>query len=169
MTEGEFSATLKHFLALHMFLQSESELGLVMEDRIEFIGDFVQRLRSYRSLLPRNFDMLFEGDMMRIPGYGRAYSANPSDDFSLVKMRRGVQDWSHGATNGANCYLVTRGAAQRIIQDFLPFSNVIDHHLNDIIRAQKLNVYWPVPPAVHRKIIPSTVQFNLDGSIAQKI
>jgi hypothetical protein len=70
MTEGEFSATLKHFMALHLFLQSDSDLGLVMEDRIEFLGDFAERLRLYRASLPGTFDILFEGDMMRIPGYG---------------------------------------------------------------------------------------------------
>lgn len=169
MTEGEFSATLKHFMALHLFLQSDCELGLIMEDRIEFLGDFNERLKRYRAVLPGSFDILFEGDMMRIPGYGGAYSTEPSQDFSLFKMRRGVQEWAHGATNGANCYLITRQAAQRVVANFLPFSKVIDHHLNDIIRVARLNVYWPMPPAVHRRKIPSTVQFNVDGSPASLI
>lgn len=169
MTEGEFSATLKHFMALHLFLQSDSELGVVMEDRIEFIGDFAERLQRYRAVLPGSFDILFEGDMMRIPGYGGAYSREPNRDFVLLKMRRGIQDWAHGATNGANCYLITRRAAKRVVANFLPFGKVIDHHLNEIIRAQRLNVYWPMPPAVHRRHIPSTVQFNADGSPATEI
>ena len=169
MTEGEFSATLKHFLALHLFLQSDKELGLVMEDRIEFVGDFGKRLEGYRRALPRGFDILFEGDMMRIPGFGRAYSKEESSDFSLFKMRRGIQDWSHGATNGANCYLITRPAARQLVEIFLPFGKVIDHHLNDLIRTLRLDVYWPVPPAVHRRHIPSTVQFNDDGSPAPQI
>jgi GR25 family glycosyltransferase involved in LPS biosynthesis len=169
MTEGEFSATLKHFMALHLFLQSGSELGLVMEDRIEFLGDFAERLQRYRAALPGSFDILFEGDMMRIPGYGGAYSREPNRDFVLLKMRRGIQDWAHGATNGANCYLITRRAAKRVVANFLPFGKVIDHHLNEIIRVERLNVYWPMPPAVHRRDIPSTVQFDGDGSPASQI
>lgn len=166
MTEGEFSATLKHFLALHLFLQSRSDFGLVMEDRIQFIGDFKERLENYLSVLPRNFDMVFEGDMMKIPGRGDEYSRTGSADFSLYKMKRSVQDWSHGATNGAYCYLVTRSAAERIVRNYLPFSKVIDHHLNDLIRSLRLNVYWPLPPSVHRRVMPSTVQVNEDGSPA---
>jgi GR25 family glycosyltransferase involved in LPS biosynthesis len=164
MTEGEFSCTLKHYLALQMFLQSGLELALVMEDGIEFRGQFAQRLADYRRLLPRSFDMMFDGDLMRIPKKGRAYSNIGSADFSLVKMKRGVSDWSHGATNGANCYLLTRRAARRITRSFLPFGNVIDHHLNDIIRRERLNVYWPLPPAVHKRRIASTVQFEEDGT-----
>lgn len=169
MTEGEFSATLKHFMALHLFLQSESPYGLIMEDRIEFIGDFSARLGLYLGVLPKNFDILFEGDMMRVPGYRGAYSEVSSRKFSLLKMRRGVQDWAHGASNGANCYLISRRAARLIVATFLPFGKVIDHHLNDLIRAHRLNVYWPMPPSVHRRHIPSTVQFNLDGSGAEPI
>lgn len=169
MTEGEFSATLKRFMALHLFLQSDSELGVVMEDSIEFIGDFAERLQRYRAVLPGTFDILFEGDMMRIPGYGGAYSKEPNRDFVLLKMRRGIQDWAHGATNGANCYLITRKAAERVVANFLPFGKVIDHHFNEIIRAERLNVYWPMPPAVHRRDIPSTVQFDDDGSPASQV
>jgi GR25 family glycosyltransferase involved in LPS biosynthesis len=163
MTEGEFSCTLKHYLALQMFLQSDLELAIIMEDSIEFRGDFAQRLVNYRARLPRSFDMMFDGDLMRFPGNG-AYSNIGSADFSLVKKDRGVSDWCHGATNGANCYLVTRRAAQRITHNFLPFGNVIDHYLNDIIRQEGLNVYWPVPPAVHKRRITSTVQFEANGT-----
>ena len=106
MTEGEFSATLKHFLALHLFLLSDKERGLVMEDRIEFVGDFGKRLEGYRRSLPRGFDILFEEDLMRIPGFGRAYSKKEKQRFFSLKMKRGIQDWSHGATNGATCYLM---------------------------------------------------------------
>ena len=167
MTEGEFSATLKHFLALHMFLQSSSRAGLIVEDRVEFKGDFRVRLQDYLSRLPRNFGILFEGDMVRIPGFDNHYANLGSPEFSLIKMRRGIQDWCHGATNGANCYLISRNAAESVVKNFLPFAQVIDHHLNEIIDQKKLTVYWPMPPSVHRRRIKSTVQYNLNGTKAQ--
>lgn len=167
MTEGEFSATLKHFLALHMFLQSRAQFGLIMEDRIQFMGDFRVRLREYLRRLPQNFDILFEGDMVRIPGFDNHYANLGSPEFSLIKMRRGIQDWCHGATNGANCYLISRKAARGMVKNSLPFAQVIDHHLNEIIDREKLAVYWPMPPSVHRRRIKSTVQYDLNGTRAQ--
>lgn len=169
MTEGEFSVTLKHFLALHRFLQSDGSWGLIMEDNIEFRGDFGHRLERYLELLPKKFDLLFDGDLMKLPGKETEYAAIGSETFSLKRMRRGVTRWSHGATNGANCYLVSRQAAKRIVRDFLPFDRVIDHHLNEIIRRERLVVYWPLPPAVHKVPRPSSVYFDSDGNSAQRI
>ena len=166
MTEGEFSCTLKHYLALQMFLQTNKNFAVICEDSIEIRESYSKRLSEYLALLPRAFDILFDGDLMKIPGFRGEYESFLGEGFSVMKMDRKASDWADGATNGANCYLITRRAAAKVTRDFLPFDKVIDHYLNDIIRRKKLNVYWPLPPAVHKRVLVSTVQFDEDGSPA---
>lgn len=169
MTEGEFSVTLKHFLAMHRFLQTKANYGLIMEDNIEFRGDFGWRLASYIRRLPWNFDLLFDSDLMKIPGKEEMYSSLGGQSYRLKRMSRKISTWSHGASNGANCYLLSRRAAERIVGSFLPFDRVIDHHLNEIIRQKRLVVFWPIPPAVHKIPRPSSVYLEADGSPALKV
>lgn len=169
MTEGEFSCTLKHYLALQMFLKTDSDHAVICEDSIEIHGNLFRRVRTYLTLLPGTFDILFEGDLMKIPGIRGEYENFGSEEFSIMKMDRKASDWAAGATNGANCYLISRKAASRVTKNFFPFDKVIDHYLNDIILRERLNVFWPIPPSVRKRSLVSTVQFEDDGSPSARI
>ena len=160
MTRGQVSCTIKHFLALHHFVTAaEGEVALIMEDNVTFPTKFPSVIEDYlRSHL--RWDLVFEGDTMPVPWYGRFLAARADAPAPLFKKYRGRSRASQGATNAANAYLIRRPAAERAIGEFLPFDQVVDFHWNDLIRRLKLNTYWPLYPVVHRIRRRSTLQYD---------
>ena len=150
---GEISCTYKHYLALKNIVENNIEIGIIMEDNIEFnTNNFPKKLNNYLEQLPNDWDILFEGDTLKY------IEKKTRSDLLIYKKKNEVTSQCHGGTNAANCYIIPLKTAKLFYNDFLPFNNVIDHYMNNLLRKYNLNSYWVVPPVVHRLRRKSTVQ-----------
>jgi hypothetical protein len=144
---GQISITYKHFLSYKDMIENGIELGVIMEDNIEFrTNNFPKILNEYLNQLPEDWDILYEGDTLK-------YNEKKITNGCLVyKKSIKALDGKHfgGGTNAANCYILPIETAKKFYNDFLPFYNVTDHYMNDLLRKYNLNTYWAVPPKVHR-------------------
>lgn len=151
---GQISCTYKHYLALKNIIDNEIDLAVIMEDNIEFrTSNFPERLNEYLNQLPPDWDILFEGDTLKYR------DQRHKRGLLVYKKKIRALDGKHfgGGTNAANCYILPIKTARKFYNHFLPFYNVIDHYMNDLLRKYNLNTYWAVPPKVHRIRRKSTV------------
>lgn len=150
---GQISCTYKHYLALKNIVENNIDIGVMMEDNIEFnTSNFPERLNKYLEQLPKDWDILFESDTLKY------IEKKTRPDLLVYKKKNEVTSQCHGGTNAANCYIIPLKTAKLFHENFLPFHNVIDHYMNDLLRKYNLNSYWTVPPVVHRLRRKSTVQ-----------
>lgn len=142
---GQISCTYKHYLALKNIVDNEIDLAVIMEDNIEFrTQNFPERLNKYIEQLPPDWDILFEGDTLKYIEQRR------KKELLVYKKYNKVTRQCAGGTNAANCYILSLKTAKQFYDNFLPFYNVIDHYMNDLLRKYNINSYWAVPPVVHR-------------------
>ena len=157
LTPGQISCTYKHYLALKHIVENKIDIGVVMEDNIEIeTNNFPERLNTYLEQLPDDWDILFEGDTGKYYEQKRVENKYVYPKSNMWTNMPGVGLWM-GGTNAANCYIIPYKTAKRFYDKFLPFSNVIDHYYNDLLRLFNTNTYWSVPPVVHRIRRESTV------------
>lgn len=152
---GQISITYKHYLAYEDMVKNNIDLGIIMEDNIEFrTNDFPKLINNYLQQLPENWDILYEGDTLN-------YIEGKKIEGKLVyKKSNEITNQCHGGTNAANCYILPLKTAKKFYEDFLPFDNVTDHYMNKLLRKYKLNSFWSVPPRVHRIRRKSTLQYD---------
>ena len=65
MKLGQLSCTYKHYLALKDMVENNIDIGIIMEDNIEFnTTNFPKNLKEYLRELPADWDLLFESDTL---------------------------------------------------------------------------------------------------------
>lgn len=140
LTKGQIACTYKHYLALKDIVDKELEIGIIMEDNIEFMGYVPSAIERYLKDLPEEWDVLFDSDFLGLTSAGEQYGC--------------VQ--KTGESKGANFLMVNKKSAKILLDNFLPFNNCSDHHYNDLFKKLNMNVYWATPPNVHKLMRPST-------------
>ena len=160
MKKGQISCTYKHYLAIKHIVENNIDIGVVMEDNIEFnTNNFPERLNKYLEQLPEDWGILFESDT------GKYYERTTTPEQLVYPKTNmwtnmpGVGLWM-GGTNAANCYIIPYRTAKQFYKVFLPFSNIVDHYYNDLLRKFNVKTYWAVPPVVHRIRRRSTLQHD---------
>jgi len=149
------------------------ELAVVMEDNVSFIrgsaSHFVwsygQELSGSLDKPATEWDIVFDSDL-----WGLVPEAPLVHGQQLYPKEREVSrsattyrcPWHaegseyqctvavHGASKGANFYILPLATAKVLNESFLGFDSVIDHRLNDLIRLHSLNTFWAQPPNVHK-------------------
>lgn len=158
---GQLSCTYKHYLALKHIVENNIDIGVIMEDNIEFrsesTSDFPKTLKEYLNLLPEDWDLLFESDTLDYKNIGEG---RPISNKKIYKKKNEITNYCRGATNAANCYIIPLKTAKLFYKEYLPISLIVDHYMNDLIRKHNLNVYWAYPPVVHRLRRRSTLQYD---------
>jgi GR25 family glycosyltransferase involved in LPS biosynthesis len=165
ITKGEISCTYKHYLALQDIVQNEREYAVIMEDDVNF-KDYIQsRLNSYLEELNTyypNWNVLFDGDINTYYGKTGEYDEDMILEYKKVYNKttkdRSAEKKLHGATRGANYYLINLKTAKMLLDNFLPFDRVIDHYYNKMFRDFNLKIYWAIPPFVHKLRRQSTAK-----------
>ena len=165
LKKGQISCTYKHYIALKDMIEKERPYAIIMEDDVNFKNNIQEMLRLYMEELDRDhegWDILFDGDINDNYGEGCKYREervvperkiyHKSHENEIHKFPQGMG----GSTRGANYYLLTLKAAKLIYERFLPFDNVVDHYYNGLFRKLNLNVYWSMPPFVHKMRREST-------------
>ena len=146
LTLGQIAITYKHYLILEHIVKRKSEVSVIMEDNIEFLSNVPSRLELYFSQLPSTWDLLFDSDF-----YGLRFIEEPLIENRIIyKKKNEVSDQCHGSSKGCHFFLITLSAAEKLLENFLPFNDVSDQFYNHLIRELNLNVYWAEPPNVHK-------------------
>lgn len=155
MKLGQLSCTYKHYLALKDMVENNIDIGIIMEDNIEFnTTNFPKNLKEYLRELPADWDLLFESDTL-------PYIESPIDPKKKIYRKNINITWQcQGGTNAANCYIIPLKTAKLFYNVYLPIPIVVDFYMNDLIRKYNLNVYWAVPPVVHRIRRKSTALYD---------
>jgi hypothetical protein len=100
------------------------------------------------------WDMVFDSDLWNLAPEGPLepgrilYPKDPTRTSFPCPAQPELACESHGASKGANFYVVTRRAAAALVGAFFTSDQVIDHRFNDLIRSTGLDVRWAQPPNV---------------------
>ena len=146
LTPGQIAITYKHYLILKDIVKKKYNISVVMEDNIEFLSNVQTKIELYLSKLPANWDLVFDSDFL-----GLHFIEGPLTEGQLIyKKNNEITGQCHGSTKGCHFFLITLSAAEKLLENFLPFNDVSDHFYNHLIRELNLNVYWAEPPNVHK-------------------
>lgn len=161
MKLGQFSCTYKHYLALKHIVENDIDIGIIMEDNIEFRNelskDFPKTLSKYLEQIPDDWDILFESDTLN---YKKIGEEHVFPNKYIYKKKNEITKYCHGGTNAANCYIIPLKTAKIFYKEYLPIPIIVDFYMNNLIRNHNLNVYWTYPPVVHRIRRRSTLQHD---------
>ena len=148
---GQLSCTYKHYLALKHIVENNIDIGIIMEDNIEFrteiCNDFPKKINKYLENIPDDWDILFESDTI---DYKKINELPVTNNNIIYKKNREITPYCHGATNAANCYIIPNKTAKLFFENYLPIPIVVDFYMNILIRKFSLETYWCYPPVVHR-------------------
>ena len=151
LTKGEAACALSHCAALHMFLDTDHAAAMIMEDDITVSSD-VKTLLGDTGWWPP-FGMLFKLDNPRQKRrkriMGRAQGKTPTGRTLHPVMLR---------QTGAGAYLVSRGAAKRIIQESQSLTLPIDRVLFDLRLSEAARAMRPL------QVVPAMVTHGHEGS-----
>ena len=161
MKLGQLSCTYKHYLALKHIVENDIDIGVIMEDNIEFRNelskDFPKTLSKYLEKIPGDWDILFESDTL---DYKKINELPIVENKIIYKKNNEITRYCHGGTNAANCYIIPNKTAKLFYNNYLPIPIIVDFHMNELIRKYSLNSYWCYPPIVHRIRRRSTLQYD---------
>ena len=129
---------------------STDRYQLILEDDAILDDDFINKLNSYISQLPKTYDMLFIGNgcNLHIPKYMLIDGRNV-----YIKSNYPTMWGGDGATRCADSYLITDSCAKRLT-DYVNGCGIIDlpvdWFMNRICRELDLEVYWAEPTIVQQ-------------------
>lgn len=148
-TKGQTSVTYKHYLAIKDISESNCEMGVIMEDNIEFFGNVMDALERYIKDMDDDWDILFDSDILS-DCYPRF---NPNKDVNGKSVIRSIPS---SPSKGANFVLINSKCIKEIKESFLPYIMHSDHNYNRVINKNRLKSYWAVPYNVHYRKLKST-------------
>ena len=118
-----------------------------MEDNVTFKNDIKKLVHYYIDQAKElNWDIIFEGDTPSL----KYKEDKIRKDKMLYKKSNEQLFGLGGSTRCSNFYILNLKAAQKYYESFTPFENVCDHWSNHLFRKLNFNVYWVIPPQVHR-------------------
>lgn len=181
LKKGKISCTYKHYLCLEDIIEKDREYSVIMEDDLSFSKDIQLTTENIINDANKNYpdwDIIFDGDINHSWGICAYYydeskvipeklvyhkSNNVRQHINSFKvnynyLNKPTYGVIHGSTRGANYYIVNKKSAKLLLENFMPFNNVIDHYYNEMIRKLNLNVYWSEPPFVHKMRRKSTAE-----------
>lgn len=146
ITDAEISLMLHHIECLKQIsLENDNEYALILEDDVLLNKDFNKLLEIYIKQLPADWDMLFIGNgcNLHIP-----QELLTNNQFIYKK------DVYQGASRCADSYLITKKCAKFIFEKFQQPNYMVltpyDIWLNNVMRHNKLNIYWSEPTIVEQ-------------------
>ena len=127
-------------------MQHNHYLMLILHESLLIFLALVWQFQKYLSQLPPDWDLLFDSDFG-----GWLFNESPTDDDKFVYLKSNYPtEQCAGATKGAHFYIVNLKAAKLLVDNFLPFSDVSDWYLNQLIRDLNLRTFWANPSNVHK-------------------
>ena len=138
MNQAEKSLAIKHLSIYKLFLESNEDFLVVLEDDVIFVDHFISKLEAFIRLAPKDFEVLLFG----------AGITNKSGNFNL-NMFTGEHPreisyhriWQHVFGRGCDSYVVPRTTVQKLVEyfDSIKICAPIDWELSAV--ASTLNCY----------------------------
>jgi GR25 family glycosyltransferase involved in LPS biosynthesis len=116
LNTSEISLTIKHYEVLQKIAYSSDPYAIVLEDDVIFDSNFLQLFQKYLSETPKNFDVVFMGSGANL----KPTNIIPDKIWYLK---------THPASKCADSYLITKKAANEIVQTYTPFNICSDYEL----------------------------------------
>ena len=135
LNKADISLLYKHIKIWEAIVEENIEICLVLEDDIIFEEDFVNKFNLNLHQTPRDWDFIFIGSGCNLR-------------IAPERIQKGVPVYkkSHPASKCSDSYVVTKDAAQKVLNTFRPFTLPIDFELNYHMFEHNMNVYWWEPP-----------------------
>ena len=167
LKKGQIACTFKHYLALKDMVEKQRLYAVIMEDDVEFTDNIPKKLQRYYYEISWNYpdwNILFDGDINTYYGEECEYKEKTITKKKVIYPKsnkdKSYCDGLAGSTRGANYYLINLKTAKILLRHFLPFNNVVDHHYNKLFRKLEFEIYWSIPPFVHKMKRKSTLQYD---------
>ena len=132
LTPQEVSLFLKHERVFGKVLARGQRAAVVLEDDVVLPPDFCARVEESLRTLPPGYDLVFMG-----PSCGMHVAPDKGTHFGRATRSR------------STCaYVVTAACCRMILEETTSIDLPVDHHLDRIITARGLRVWWHEPPLV---------------------
>ena len=134
---AQISCTIKHYECIHKVATETENYGLILEDDVIFVEDFVSKFNLFLKETPADWDAIFLGCCagLRVPP-------------SLLKEGVPAYLVPHPASRGGDSYLLRTNAAKKIASTMKPFTTISDWELAAQLYQHNLKTYWWEPPLV---------------------
>jgi glycosyl transferase family 25 len=136
------SLFLKHIYIYNLIANSDIEYALILEDDVILDDNFMEKLNTYITELPNDFDALFIGNGCNLH--------IPND-----KIIEGKHIYPMCSTRCTDSYLISKKCAIKMISfyNYFIMNNIkiglpVDHWLNLAFKNTNCNVYWSEPTIV---------------------
>lgn len=134
---AQISCTIKHYNCIKKVADETKEYGLILEDDVIFVEDFVKKFNVFLEQTPSDWDAIFLGCCagLRVP------SAFLKQDVFAYPIK-------DPASRGGDSYLLRTSAARKIASTMKPFTTISDWELAVQLHQHGLKTYWWEPPLV---------------------
>ena len=160
------SLFLKHVHACRLIAERNLPYALVLEDDATLCDDFINKLNSYISQLPEDWDKVYIGD-----GCHLHVPVEMQKDGCNVYLKT-LYPTAWGGNGGSRCteaILVSNKAAKTIVNYFdatcTNISIPVDHWFNEVYRKHDMKIYWAEPtiatqmPENGKCLFPSSLDY----------
>jgi GR25 family glycosyltransferase involved in LPS biosynthesis len=137
LNKGEISCVFKHKLAIEKISKECDNYGVVFEDDVVFVEDFIEKFNKFLDLTPDDWDAIFIGSCAGL----RVNPQFVKEDVFTYKV-------DHPASKGGDSYLLKRDLAEKISGTMDKFVTAADWELSYQFKLHNANVYWWEPPLV---------------------
>ena len=157
ISKGAIFCTLVHLLIYERFLKSQEKYAIIFENDICFLKPFsknINKVIDEASTLPEGFIISLENSTLRFPSWRK------------VKKDKYVYEASRCRCAGA--YLIDRAAALTMLEDakINKCDRVIDWWHDDLIKREKVKIYWAHPPLTEQGSSSGKVASSSSGNQA---
>ena len=146
-SRGAVGASYSHIKAWKTFLANGSKYALIMEDDVKLPPTFAMMVRDCMKDLPEKWDIWIMG-----------WNHNPSD-LNTTSPLTHIREVLH--FTGAHCYLVTRNAAKKLLDEAFPIESHVEHFMSNVAFMHSLKIIRDVRlhmPQVDRVLNVSDVR-----------
>jgi GR25 family glycosyltransferase involved in LPS biosynthesis len=139
LSDAEISCTIKHYEAIRRLGIECENYGLIFEDDVVLVDNFVELFNSYLERTPENWDAIFMGSCCDL----KISSASEREtEIAFLK--------EHPASKCADGYILRKELAEKITKTMIPFNTISDWELGHQLAIHDANVYWWEPPLLHQ-------------------
>lgn len=140
LNNAEISLNIKHIKAIEDFLLRQDEVALFLEDDAIPLDkiNFKKEINECLSNTPSDADLIFIGQ-----GISKEFI-----ERKIKKEAKKINDKCYKilSTNCTESYLITKKAAQKLLQNIIPFHFCIDWELAYQFSNNQYAIYWWFPP-----------------------
>lgn len=134
---AEISCTLKHRLAIQKIAEECPNYGLIFEDDVILVPNFVYQFNQFLQSTPNDWEAIFMG-----------CCANLRVPQNIQRPNQYAYPMTHPASRGGDSYLLTSETAAKIRSTMDTFVTISDWELSYQLFKHDIKTYWWEPPLV---------------------